>query len=113
MLPSADRAVVDGIKVRDYLLSFEHPIGRSKARFFASLGYRREDWQVLQRDLLAIARAGRAGRGRSSRFGRKFEVRATLTGPNGRRAAMVTIWIRRHGEYAPRLVTAFPEEGGR
>jgi hypothetical protein len=38
-LPGADRAIVDAAKVRDYLLSPEHPVGRFKAVFFGALGY--------------------------------------------------------------------------
>jgi len=38
-VPNHDRAVIDERKVRDYLLSPVHPIGRHKARFFYRLGY--------------------------------------------------------------------------
>jgi hypothetical protein len=38
-LPNPDRAVVDDAKVRDYLLSPSHPVGRFKAVFFAALGF--------------------------------------------------------------------------
>ena len=31
-LPGAQRAIIDAAKVRDYLLSPEHPVGRAKAR---------------------------------------------------------------------------------
>ena len=41
LLPGADRAIVDAAKVRDYLLSPEHPVGRFKAVFFGALGYTR------------------------------------------------------------------------
>ncbi|HKH48502.1 MAG TPA: adhesin, partial [Thermoanaerobaculia bacterium] len=44
-LPGADRAIVDEAKVRDYLLSSEHPVGRFKAAFFANVGYTRQDWE--------------------------------------------------------------------
>ena len=33
-LPNLDRAVIDPAKVRDYLLSDVHPVGRFKAAFF-------------------------------------------------------------------------------
>ena len=33
-VPQAELAVVDPAKVRDYLLSPEHPVGRFKATFF-------------------------------------------------------------------------------
>jgi hypothetical protein len=38
-LPAAESAIIDEAKVREYLLSTEHPVGRFKARFFIGLGY--------------------------------------------------------------------------
>ena len=35
-LPRAEHAVVEDAKVRDYLLSREHPVGRFKAAFFGA-----------------------------------------------------------------------------
>lgn len=37
-LPNADRAAIDAAKIRDYLLSEMHPVGRFKAAFFSTLG---------------------------------------------------------------------------
>jgi hypothetical protein len=109
-LPFAERAVVDPEKVRAYLLSPTHPVGRFKAVFFAALGYTDENWVELQRDLLRIALQDAAVQGKFSRFGNKYEVPARLTGPSGRSAAIVTVWMIRHGEAIPRLVTAMPGE---
>jgi len=38
-LPNADRVRIDERKVRGYLLSPSHPVGRFKARVFAALGF--------------------------------------------------------------------------
>ena len=38
-LPNAEQAVVDEVKIRTYLLSSEHPVGRFKAAFFRGLGF--------------------------------------------------------------------------
>ena len=38
-LPNAGATVIDERKVRDYLLSKAHPIGRFKASFFARAGF--------------------------------------------------------------------------
>jgi hypothetical protein len=54
-LPNAERAVVDPTKVRDYLLSPVHPVGRAKARFFTVLGFDQLTWIELRRALLAHA----------------------------------------------------------
>ena len=47
MLPNAATAVIEPSKIRDYLLSSSHPIGRFKAVVFTALGYSQEDWPRL------------------------------------------------------------------
>jgi hypothetical protein len=37
-LPEGSRAVIEPAKLRDYLLSSSHPVGRFKAVFFHALG---------------------------------------------------------------------------
>ncbi len=108
-LPHAEQAFVDPAKVRDYLLSPEHPVGRAKARFFAALGFRQAEWAALRAALLAHAAAGVA-REVPSLYGRKFEVEGIVQGPTGREAAVVSVWIILPGAEAPRLVTAVPGE---
>lgn len=108
MLPGAENAIVDAAKIRDYLLSYEHPVGRFKAVFFEGLGYARSDWTRLQRDLIDLCRSRDAVEGRASRFGQKYEVRGTLEGPSSRQAEVVTVWVVLVGEDAPRFVTAYP-----
>ena len=107
-LPAAESAIIDGTKIRDYLLSHEHPIGTFKAKFFGALGYAKDDWQRLASDIRAMPVTQDASIGQRSAFGEKFEVRGTLLGPAGVRAPIVTVWIILAGEHAPRFVTAFP-----
>ena len=40
--------------------------------------------------------------------GASYEIRAILTGPSGASAIVVSVWFVRHGESAPRFVTAYP-----
>jgi hypothetical protein len=109
-LPRSEGAVVDDEKVRDYLLSSTHPIGRLKATFFVGLGYREADWVRLHKDLLDLAQLDTATQGRFTRYGNKYEVRGTLTGPSGRSAVVLTVWMVKHGEDFPRFITAFPKD---
>lgn len=106
-LPSADRAVVETAKVRDYLLSLQHPIGRAKARLFHALGFTQADWPKLQQALWDLARSGEAELVEANAFGQKYVVRGILQGPS-RGAAIVTVWIVLQGETVPRFVTAYP-----
>ena len=68
-LPNCERAVVGDAKVRDYLLSSSHPVGRFKAAFFGALGFSRDNWHDLRDCLLGMARVNEASRGQASDFG--------------------------------------------
>ena len=107
-LPNCKRAVVDDAKVRDYLLSSSHPLGRLKAAFFGALGFSQDNWHDLRDRLLGMARVNDASRGQASDFGQKFEVRGTLQGPLGRSAEIVTVWMVPTGWDFAHFVTAFP-----
>jgi len=107
-LPHSEQAIVEPEKVHDYLVSTSHPVGRFKATFFAALGYSVENWPQLRDAFLEIARSPDFKPGQQSPFGQKFPPRATLLGPSGRHALVVTVWIVPNGETAPRFVTAFP-----
>ena len=74
VLPNADSAFIEPEKVRDYLLSPTHPVGRFKAHYFVALGYRVERWELLRDHLLIVARTGDAMPGKPSPFGAKFEA---------------------------------------
>jgi hypothetical protein len=106
--PRFDQAIIEATKVRDYLLSPAHPVGRFKATVFAALGYTQDDWKLLAGDLLEMARTNPAVPGQSSAYGRKYEVSGILKGPFGRSARFVSVWLVRSGEDLPRLITVFP-----
>jgi len=107
-LPNAERAIVDDAKVREYLLSPSHPVGRFKATFFLALGYSSVNWEALRDQLLAVAASSDATPGKLSPYGQKFEIRATLIGPSGRSAQIVTVWMVPNGLDVAHFVTAFP-----
>lgn len=107
-LPHAEQAIVEPRKIRDYLLSSTHPLGRFKAVFFQALGYSSRDWGALVRDLRRHAVSGTVSSSQAIPHGKKYRVTGTLTGPGGKQADVVSIWIILEGEDAPRFVTAFP-----
>ena len=109
-LPASERAIIAPAKIRDYLLSTSHPVGRFKAPVFASLGYASTSWQHLEKDLLALAVSGDAELGKDSPYGQKYEIRGTLKGPSGTSAKVLTVWIVLFGGDVPQFVTAFPGE---
>jgi hypothetical protein len=107
-LPNAEQAIVDPAKVRDYLLSPEHPVGRSKAVVFNSLGFTRSNWPELHQVFLSLALHDSAELDEKIEFGQKYVVRGTIQGPNDRAAFVKTVWIVLNDEDFPRFVTAFP-----
>jgi hypothetical protein len=102
-LPNADRAAIEPAKLHGYLLSRTNPLGRFKAAFFG----------------LAAARGGPAEPApvtgcdapESTRYGRKYEIRATLVGPSGHPAEVVSVWVVLANEDFPQFVTAYPGGG--
>ncbi|MDZ7753983.1 MAG: adhesin [Gammaproteobacteria bacterium] len=109
MLPNTELAVIVEEKVRDYLLSDTHPLGRFKAAIFRGLGYRQSEWSRLSADLKGFL-SKEANPQESTKYGQKYEIRGRLTGPNGKSVYLVTAWIVLRGEDFPRFITAYPGE---
>jgi hypothetical protein len=107
-LPNAERAIIDAEKLRDYVLSSVHPVGRFKAAFFRRIGYSAEDWQTLERDLREQFLSQNATKMDESHYGQKFVIEGPLMGPTGETVQIVTVWVILKGESIPRFVTAYP-----
>jgi hypothetical protein len=107
-IPNGQTAIVDDAKVRDYLLSPDHPIGRFKARVFAAAGYRHDNWQCLRDDLCAFAVIVEAEPLPNDAFGQRWIGRGSLIGPDGGPLPVVTVWLIPSEGASPRLITAYP-----
>ena len=107
MLPHVSEARVDPKKVEQYLLSETHPVGRMKAAFFRSLGFRASEPEAFIAKLKELASTGQVVDQQQSKFGTKWVVDGILDGE--RKAALVrTIWLTSPLDRAPRLITAYP-----
>jgi hypothetical protein len=108
-IPNADAAIVAEDKIVQYLLNLDHPDGGSKAAMLARAGCSadrpREFELALRNQHLPLE----ATLGRSSAYGEKYEIVGALEGPKGR-VLVRSIWIIRHGERFPRLITLIPEK---
>ena len=107
-LPNADQAIVDERKVRDYLLSQSHPVGRFKAAYFARAGFGSKSAAEFISALRDLAGAGEAEPGASTEYGQKYLISGILTGPSGEIIELTTVWILPTPDGAPRLVTVYP-----
>lgn len=106
-LPNAEQAIISPDKLRKYLLSPSHPVGRFKAAFFRAVGYQASDWRQLDHDIRLLLQ-NESTRKEQTEFGQKYAIAGELTTPSGRRVKVITIWIVANGERMPRFVTAYP-----
>jgi hypothetical protein len=65
-------------KLRDYLLSPIHPVGRYKWRFFLDIGYETSHWEALRQDLMSLVATEDAQEGAQTRYGQKYVVSGNL-----------------------------------
>lgn len=108
-MPSCESANVPIEKITDYLLSSSHPRGSLKARWFNALGYKTEKPNELAKSLLSLASADVLASEKTD-YGTKYVIVGDITGPDGRTAAVHSIWILPNGSSEPRLVTAYPSK---
>jgi hypothetical protein len=106
-LPHGDQATIHRW-LGDYLLSLTHPVGRSKAQFFRSLGFDETNVQLLEQALLRIAQMEEIATIVASPHGTKYTVEGSLQTPHGQVVAVRTVWIIENGQDEPRFVTAYP-----
>ncbi len=107
-LPNAERAIIDAEKLRDYVLSSAHPVGRFKAAFFGEMGYSSENWEIFERHLRELILSQDVTKVEKSRYGQKFVIEGILASPAGETVQIVTVWVILRGENIPRFVTAYP-----
>ncbi len=106
-LPGAEQVRIEDRKVRAYLLSKVHPVGRFKASVFASAGFTDSTLDDFVAQIRRLAAAGEVSVIQDTEFGRKYTVPGTLTGPM-KALDVLTVWIQEPGQPAVRLVTVQP-----
>jgi len=106
-LPNGGRADV-GTKLQDYVLNPSHWEGRHKARVFESaLGITLRNQDVLRNAILtAAADSDEAEPIGDNGHGVVYVLRLSLTTARGT-AMVLTVWIVRHEEDFPRLITCY------
>lgn len=88
-------------------MSQTHPVGRFKARVFASLGFTENNTDSFIGEIRRIAAEGEVSDAEDTEFGRKYTVAGDLKGPAGT-ARVLTVWIQEAERWDVRLVTVNP-----
>lgn len=107
-LPNKEKAYIPLAKLKDYLLSETHSVGKSKAKFLRSLGFNEMNVNLLKEGLIAIAHSGNVKDVVSSSHGVKYVIDGQLKVPVGGLIEMRTVWIIDKGQSRPRFVTSYP-----
>ena len=106
-LPNGGDAIVDAVKLHDYVPSQRHPRGRHKARvFLAALDLTAADVEELRSALLESARTGDAVRGASDEFGTRYTVDFEMV-HSTKRARVRSSWIIRADDGIPGLTSCY------
>ncbi len=106
-LPNYQAAVVPRAKLEDYALNPAHDPGMHKAVVFKSaLGFEQSDWELLRQRILGELPYNAAELKAEGPFGKRYDVRLSITGLNQQTADVVTGWIIRRETDFPSLVTA-------
>jgi len=93
-------------KLTQYLLT---PRARNdKSKFLNELGYTLENWQILQRDILAQILPKEAQFDETTPYGDMYQIMTDLTGPNGKTRKVLTVWMFDTTLNQAHLVTLYP-----
>lgn len=106
-LPNREVLHVDERKATHYLLDLQHKDGGSKARFFLSRGFTREEWPAFAEALKVHGTTQTVTKQEMTRHGQKFSVECQIETPDGRNPCILSVWIQ-IADKAPALVTAHP-----
>jgi hypothetical protein len=110
-LPNYEKAIIAREKIVDYLLSFVHKDGRSKAGFFTRFGFSSENWEVLADALKLHAAEHEVIKTETSPFGMRYIIEGELNVPDGRKPSVRVVWFIENESDAPHLATAYPLRG--
>jgi hypothetical protein len=106
-LPNPDRAIVDVLKLTNYVLDPIHPRGKHKARVFnAAFGIVKQDAEWLRGLLLRAARDEDAVSISNDEFGDRYRIDFVAVGVD-RDATIRSSWIVRRGETFARFVSCY------
>lgn len=107
-LVNADSAWVPVEKMTLYLLNPFNPRAGTKPYDFAEMGYDTQNVEVLERDLISVARNYPPTNRRTTPISVTWRVDGFVTTPSGEVRYLRTVWEIRPDDPRPRLVTAYP-----
>jgi hypothetical protein len=91
-------------------LLVKRPVG-DKSEFLKRAGYGLDNWQQLEQDIRQQILAKEAISAKQTAYGEYFEIRTSLTGPNGVRLEVKTVWMIESKSGITKFITLYPDRG--
>ena len=108
-IPKHKFAVISESKIQNYILSNTHPIGRTKAAFFNSVGFNIENEDFLANELKKLIDNSDIDMLIENNFGKKYIVGGSINSPTGINVEITTVWFIEKDNTIPYFVTAYPK----
>ncbi len=104
----SDNAQISHEKLAQYLLT---PRRRNdKSQWLAHAGYSLDHWQVLENDLRDQILSCDATLIENTEYGKMYEIRGNLIGPNGKHLPVCTIWLTETSTGNTKFITLYPDK---
>lgn len=101
--------IIAPAKLTQYLLIYR-PVD-DKSKFLARAGYSLENWQRLESDIRSqILPLDVMPNDEVNRFGDVYGICGSLTGPNGLRLRVITIWMIEYATGQTKFITLYPNK---
>lgn len=101
-------AVIEDKKLTEYLLSAVHPLGKHKARVFASWGYSLANKEEFKKRLLAVVHSRKIVKQEKGSHGINYTVHGRIKVPIGGFRSIKTGWTIEDGKRIAHLAMAVP-----
>jgi hypothetical protein len=111
-LPGLSEAVVSEHKIKAYLLSPTHPVGRHKAVWLTACGFAATRWTTLADAIRLHATAHDVATVEQSPFGARYVIEGSLVTPDGRNPIARSVWFIERGSKRPQFVTLYSVRRG-
>lgn len=99
--------MISNEKLTEYLLTKRKR--NDKSKWLALAGYTLENWYILDDDLRKQVLPRDAEYIESTGYGKMFEIKAKLKGPNGRTLPVCTIWLVEKETDITKFITMYPD----
>ena len=107
-LPNKENCHIELTKIENYLLNNNHAEGKSKAKYFNSFGFDKQNTSDFLTALKEHAINQQLISTTNTDYGDKYILKCEISTPDKRNPCIFTVWIIETESTQPRLVTAYP-----